>query len=83
MYFVYILKSKKDGTYYVGYSADVNRRLKEHNNGKVRYTRGRAPYMLIHTERFQSIEDAKKKESSIKKGKNIKRYLKMIGSPAP
>ncbi|MBS1731910.1 MAG: GIY-YIG nuclease family protein [Bacteroidetes bacterium] len=38
---VYILQSEKDGARYVGMALDVLNRLKEHNAGKNRYTKGR------------------------------------------
>ena len=47
MYYTYILKSIKDGKYYYGHTADLSLRLKEHNNGKVRATKGRRP-LIIH-----------------------------------
>ncbi|PIR43756.1 nuclease [candidate division WWE3 bacterium CG10_big_fil_rev_8_21_14_0_10_32_10] len=47
MYFVYILQSLKDGTYYIGYTGkNPEDRLTEHNKGKSRYTKGHIPYKL-------------------------------------
>lgn len=39
MYFVYILKSKKDKSLYVGYTNNIEHRLEEHNKGAVNYTK--------------------------------------------
>ncbi len=46
MYFTYILRSLKDGTYYYGSSGDISDRVEAHNAGKVRYTKGHRPYEL-------------------------------------
>lgn len=73
-YFVYMLECS-DGSYYSGYTTDVERRLKEHNgeldtpsrSSSARYTRGRRPVILIRTEVFATRSDALKREAAIKK----------------
>jgi len=47
MYYVYILKSKIDNSRYVGTTADLKRRLQEHNSGSSRYCSSKCPYRLI------------------------------------
>jgi len=76
MYYLYILQSKKDNTYYIGYTADLDRRLAEHNAGKNRYTKGHLPYSVIYKEVFNSIKLVKEREKYIKKYGNIKSFLK-------
>lgn len=66
MYHVYILKSKKDNSLYVGYTNDVQRRLQEHNKGQVGYTKDNVPWYLVYYETFTSLEDAKQREKSLK-----------------
>ena len=46
MWFVYILKSLKDKNLYVGSTNDIERRLAEHNSGKVDSTKHRVPLIL-------------------------------------
>ena len=41
MYYVYILKSEKSGIYYTGIAIDINLRLKDHNRGKSKFTKGK------------------------------------------
>ncbi len=82
MHYVYILKSLKDSTYYVGYTADLEARIKTHNKGKNKYTKGHIPYELLHSEAFENIKEAKIKEKKIK-NKGAKRYLEILSSPAP
>lgn len=45
-YYSYILKSLKDNGYYYGSTSDLDNRLKNHNRGKVRSTKGRRPFVL-------------------------------------
>ena len=66
MYHVYLLKSQKNGSLYIGYTNDVKRRLKEHNTGLVGYTRKYLPWILIYCESYLSIEDTRKREKSLK-----------------
>jgi putative endonuclease len=66
MYQVYLLRSKKNGSFYIGYTNDIKRRLKEHNSGMVGYTRKYMPWTLMYYESFISLEDAKKREKSLK-----------------
>jgi len=76
MFFVYVLQSKKDESFYVGYSADPKKRLREHNKGKERYTKGHVPYEIVHVESFITQKEAKDRETAIKKTKNIGTLLK-------
>jgi len=47
MYYVYILKSKKDFSRYIGVTSDLKHRLQEHNNGSARYSSAKRPYVLV------------------------------------
>lgn len=66
MYYVYIIKSKKDNNLYLGSTNDLKRRLKEHNNGLVSSTKLRGPFEVIYCEVYKSERDARKRESSLK-----------------
>lgn len=46
MYYIYILRSEKDKGYYYGSSSDLGRRIKEHNDGRVKFTKSRRPWYL-------------------------------------
>ncbi|MBU0978665.1 GIY-YIG nuclease family protein [Patescibacteria group bacterium] len=75
-YYVYILQSEKDQSFYVGYTQNITQRLKHHNKGKVRYTKSHVPYRLIYLEEFLSKEKAKLREKYIKHYARIKSFLK-------
>jgi putative endonuclease len=66
VHYVYIVECH-DGTYYTGYTTDVERRVGEHNDGTgAKYTRGRTPVELVHTESFDSKSAAMSREYEIK-----------------
>jgi len=67
MFYVYILKSKKDNKTYIGYTDNLRRRLGEHNNLQNKSTRNRAPLELIYHESYKSKSDAKYREHNLKK----------------
>jgi putative endonuclease len=66
MYYVYLLKSKKNSSLYIGYTNDIERRVKEHNKGLVGYTKKYIPWALVYYETFLSLEDTKTREKSLK-----------------
>ena len=74
-YYVYVLRSEKDGQNYVGYTNDLRRRLAEHHAGEVRSTAGRRPLKLIYYEACLSQSDAIRREKYLKTAWG-KRYLK-------
>ncbi|WP_435100932.1 GIY-YIG nuclease family protein [Halarchaeum sp. P4] len=66
MHHVYVLECR-DGTYYTGYTTDVERRVREHNSGRAaKYTRGRTPVELVHTEAYETKSEAMSREYEIK-----------------
>ncbi|KKR53410.1 MAG: GIY-YIG catalytic domain protein [Parcubacteria group bacterium GW2011_GWA1_40_21] len=69
MWYVYVIKSLKNGRLYVGSTGDIKRRLKEHNNGiGGKYTKDNRPFELIFYEAFLNKEDATKDELFFKTG---------------
>jgi putative endonuclease len=72
MPFVYIIYSQKLNKYYVGACIDLERRLYEHSIGHSKFTSTGMPWILKHSEAFPTLEEAKKRESIIKKMKSRK-----------
>ena len=63
---LYVLKCR-DGTLYTGITADLPRRVQQHNDGTAsRYTRSRLPIKLIFSEPCRSRSQALKKEYALK-----------------
>ncbi len=75
MYYVYVIRSLKDYRLYTGYTHDLRKRLKEHNNGKVFSTKTRCGFELIYYEACVDKNDARSREKYLKSGMG-KRYLK-------
>jgi len=71
MYYVYILKSVVEDWYYVGYSADLRERLKEHNDGKVISTKARRPFTIASYIAIREKETAIALEKYLKTGSGI------------
>lgn len=78
-YFLYILKSEKDGKFYIGSTQDVQQRLLMHNNGRVKSTKARRPFQLKYKKVFKSINEARYAEwllkNSAQKRRNIYKEL--------
>ena len=66
MPWVYILQSEKNNSYYIGSTIDINRRLLEHNSGKVTSTKRYLPFQLMLKQEYSSIEAAQKVERKLK-----------------
>jgi putative endonuclease len=66
MYFVYILYSIKNRRSYVGTTNNLDKRLKQHNNGEVKSTRAWRPWILIYSEQYEILNDARKREWNLK-----------------
>ncbi len=65
-YYVYVLRSEKDGKNYTGYTKNLKLRFEQHNNGEVDSTKYRRPFILIYFEGCISQEDAKRREKYLK-----------------
>jgi predicted GIY-YIG superfamily endonuclease len=70
MWFVYILKCS-DGSFYTGCTSDINRRIIEHNQHKIPYTRTRTPVTLISFFAFTDKYKAFNFEKYLKSGSGI------------
>jgi putative endonuclease len=78
MYEVYVLLSLKDNGWYIGSSNSTNRRLKEHNSGKVKSTQNRRPLKLIYSESFSNRSRAEKAEQYYKSGAGRIKLRKLL-----
>jgi putative endonuclease len=83
MFYVYILQSICFNRYYVGHSADVRKRLNEHNACKVRSIKAFAPWKIVYTEILGTKSDAFKMEMEIKSYKSGKAFQKLINLRNP
>ena len=83
-HFVYMLMNAAR-TIYTGYATDVARRLAQHNGekpGGAKFTRGRGPWRLVHTEEHASKSAAQKREAALKRDRKFKATLKSAAKRA-
>ena len=80
MFYVYILKSKLDNTFYTGFTGNLRRRFKDHKNGNVESTKNRRPLELIYYEAYNDKESALKREKFLKTTRGKLQLRKQINS---
>ena len=79
MNYAYILECK-DGTYYTGWTNNLEKRVKDHNEGKgAKYTRARRPVVLAYYEEFETKEEAMQREYAIKQMKRSQKAALIDG----
>ena len=66
MFYTYVLRSEKDGQFYVGFTKNLELRFEQHNNGLVESTKNRTPLQLIYFEACLNQEDATRREKYLK-----------------
>ncbi|WP_167606240.1 GIY-YIG nuclease family protein [Maribellus sediminis] len=77
-YFVYILQSEKDSSFYIGYTSDLDQRLQKHNSGSTRYSSRKRPWKLVYVEDFLDKSEAIRRERFLKKQRNRSFYQRLI-----
>ena len=77
-YTVYILRSNWDGNLYIGCTSNLEQRLKQHADGKVRSTKSRRPFALIYSEVYSDKYAAYKMERFYKTAKGKRELKKKI-----
>jgi putative endonuclease len=68
MYFAYVIRSLKDGSFYKGHCQNLEIRLQQHNSGKTRSIRTKTPFVLVYFEEFATREEAIIREKYFKSG---------------
>jgi putative endonuclease len=77
-HYFYVL-SCKDGSLYAGYTNDLQRRVRLHNEGKgAKYTRGRGPVKLIFSKLYSTKSEALKAEYAFKQLERKKKLQYLI-----
>ena len=81
--YVYILKSEKDHSFYVGSTKNVEKRLAQHNNGYSLSTKAKRPWLLMRIEEYKDNSLAIKRERFLKSslGRDVvKNLCKGVGT---
>ena len=66
MYYVYVLKSKKNDFIYIGSTPDLKKRVQSHNTGRNQSTKFYVPFKLIYYEAYFDKRDARDREHKLK-----------------
>ena len=80
MQYVYVLKSLKDKKLYIGCTANVDKRITEHNRGAVRSTKSRLPFEVAYVEKYENIYEAFRRERYFKTAVGKRELLKKLST---
>ena len=69
-YYTYILRSGSTGRFYVGHTANLAKRIAEHNNNRTFSIKNRGPWEVIYTQEFSTRAAASQREREIKRMKS-------------
>ena len=79
-YYVYVIQCSSTFKRYTGLSSDPEKRLREHNSGKSKFTSGYGPWRIIYTEFVGELADARKREMYLKTTAGKKAVKLMLGN---
>lgn len=68
MFYVYVLRSKKDSSHYIGYTSNLKKRIIEHNSSSGKYSKTKKPFVLVWYCVFGNKNKAIQFEKYLKKG---------------
>jgi putative endonuclease len=77
MYYVYVLQNT-NGQLYIGFTANLDERLKRHQEGKAGWTHSRRPWELVHHETFTYRQEAMRRERQLKSGRANQKLRTML-----
>jgi len=79
-FFLYILESQRDGSFYVGTTNNLEDRIRRHNEGRVKYTKAKGPWRLVYSEDHSNRSSAMKREYAIKRQKRKSYIMDLVRS---
>ena len=78
MFYVYVLESPKADKLYISLTADLKKRVLEHNRGLVFSTKPYSPWKLIHYEAYSNQKDAVRREKYFKTNQGARLLKRML-----
>ena len=69
-FYIYILQSLKDGSYYIGSTNSLEDRIERHKQGRSQYTKAKRPWKLVYSEEHPDRSSAVRRENQIKNRKS-------------
>jgi len=76
MYYAYVIKSLNVNCFYKGHCKDLKKRIDQHNSGMTESIKMYAPFKLVYSEDFETMEEAIKREKYFKTAAG-RRFLKL------
>ena len=70
MFYVYLIQSNLDNSYYIGQTNNLEKRLLDHNEGLSKYTSRKRPWKMVYYEEFETRTEAIKRERFLKQQRN-------------
>jgi len=77
MFYLYILRSLKDRSYYVGSTCCLEKRIMRHNKGHSIATKGKKPFILVYSKEYKLRSEAIREERRIK-GQKSRIYIENL-----
>ena len=77
IFYVYILRSLKNGKFYTGCTKDLEKRIERHNAGETKGNRPNKPFEIVYSEEFHDLKTARTREKHIKSQKSRK-YIESL-----
>ena len=78
MYYVYVLRIKKSGRYYIGQTQNLFKRLEKHSRGKTKSMKNRGSFDVVYVEKYSSRADAMRREKEIKRYKGGEAFKRLL-----
>ena len=75
---VYVIQNPA-GRYYIGLTDDLQRRLRDHNGGTSKWTRGKGPWNRVWQQGPLTLSEARKLESELKRQKGGDGFFRLTG----
>jgi putative endonuclease len=77
-FFVYILCSRRDNSYYIGQTNSIEQRLERHNRGQIKSTKHRFPFDLVYSEKYNTRREAMLREKHLKSLAGVKEKKEIL-----
>jgi putative endonuclease len=78
MYFVYVIRIKRSGRYYIGQTQNLVKRLEKHSRGKTKSMKNRGEFEVVYVEQCSSRAEAMKREKEIKRYKGGEAFKRLL-----
>jgi putative endonuclease len=77
LYYTYILENP-EGKHYIGYTANLEQRIRDHNSTKGRWTKKKGRWRLVYQEAYSTKEEAYSREKQIKRYKSGRAFKQLL-----